>query len=78
MSFDTRATIYRHYRGGMYQLLAFRAVHHETGEEWVVYQALDGARPGVIFVRPAAEFHGESTPGVRRFTPCFTPAEVMK
>ena len=42
---------YRHFKGGEYQLLAL-ALHSETLEPMVVYQALYGE--GKIWVRPAA------------------------
>ena len=42
---------YRHFKGGEYQLLAL-ALHSETLEPMVVYQALYGE--GKLWVRPAA------------------------
>ncbi len=41
---------YRHYKGGLYELLAV-AYHSETLEPMVVYRALYGA--GDVWVRPA-------------------------
>lgn len=42
---------YRHFKGGEYRVL-YNALHSETGEAMVVYQALYGTRG--IWVRPAA------------------------
>ncbi len=44
---------YRHYKGGLYQIVAV-AVHTETEEDMVVYQALYGDYK--IFVRPLKMF----------------------
>jgi hypothetical protein len=50
---DLRAGLYRHIKGGYYQVLGL-ATHHETREEMVVYVALDTTRSGPrMFVRPA-------------------------
>ena len=43
--------IYRHYKGGMYELIAL-ATHSETLEEMVVYRALYGEK--ALWVRPAS------------------------
>ena len=43
--------IYRHYKGGMYEVLGM-AKHSETLEEMVVYRALYG--DGDVWVRPAS------------------------
>lgn len=45
--------VYQHYKGNLYRLLDV-ALHSETLEELVVYQALYGER--VIWVRPLAMF----------------------
>ena len=48
---DFRPGRYRHFKGGLYELL-FTARHSETGEPMVVYRALYGAKE--IWVRPAS------------------------
>lgn len=47
---------YRHYKGGLYQIVTL-AVHTETEEEMVVYQALYGEYR--VFVRPLSMFFDE-------------------
>lgn len=47
---------YRHFKGNDYKVLAL-AEHTETGEEFVVYQALYGE--GKIYVRPLDMFASE-------------------
>lgn len=48
--------IYRHFKGGLYQIVAV-AAHSETNERYVVYQALYGDMD--IWVRPYDMFIGE-------------------
>jgi hypothetical protein len=48
-----RAGIYRHYKGGMYKVIAI-AKHTETREEMVVYRSLDDERQ--LWVRPLEMF----------------------
>ncbi len=60
--------IYRHFKGGEYELLAL-ATHSETLEKMVVYRALYGEKK--IWVRPADMWNETvQTDGVymRRFT----------
>lgn len=51
---------WRHFKGGEYQVLGL-ARHSETGEEYVVYQALYGERG--YWVRPASMWLETVTPG---------------
>ena len=51
MEQDLKRGIYRHYKGGEYELLAI-AKHSETLEKMVVYRALYGEKE--VWVRPAA------------------------
>lgn len=48
-----RPGIYRHYKGGLYEVLLV-AKHSETGEAQIVYRALYGERGA--WVRPLAMF----------------------
>lgn len=56
-----RKGYYRHYKGGLYQLLEI-AEHTETGEALVIYRD----KRGVVFARPYDMFFGE-VDGVPRF-----------
>ena len=51
---------YRHFKGGLYEVLGV-AKHSETDEEFVVYRPLDGA--GGLWVRPRAMFLETVTAG---------------
>jgi len=51
------AGLYRHYKGGYYQVLGI-AEHTETDERVVVYVSLDASLPGPrMRVRPVEEFN---------------------
>lgn len=53
-----RVGIYRHYKGGMYNVL-LQARHTETMEKFVVYRRVDVCNPNhsVYWVRPYDMFH---------------------
>lgn len=60
--------IYRHFKGGRYEVIAI-AKHSETLEEMVVYKALYG--DGGVWVRPASMWEETVVYGgkeVKRFT----------
>lgn len=57
--------VYRDFTGRVYRVVT-TAEHAETGEKFVVYQALDGEFG--IFVLPLAGFTGEKADGEKRFT----------
>ena len=63
---------YRHYKGNYYRVLTM-AVHSETLEPMVVYQA--EAEPKAVWVRPAAMWNElvETPAGT---VPRFSPAEA--
>lgn len=66
------AGIYKHYKGGYYQVLGV-AAHTETNEEMVVYISLDATQPGPrMRVRPRQSFEGKvysrDFEPVKRFT----------
>lgn len=57
-----QAGLYRHYKGGFYQVLGI-AAHSETEEEFVVYISLDPKLPGPrMRVRPILGTDGFQTP----------------
>lgn len=53
---NVKPGIYRHFKGNLYQVF-FTALHTETEEECVVYQAL--YPPYGMFVRPVSMFLSE-------------------
>lgn len=68
MEQDLKRGIYRHYKGGEYELLAI-ATHSETLEKMVVYRALYGEKD--FWVRPAAMWNETVQVGgvyMRRFS----------
>lgn len=65
MSADIRPGVYRHFKGGRYEVLGV-ARHSETEEPHVVYRAADGS----LWVRPADMF-GETVEHDGRMVPRF-------
>ena len=65
-----RSGIYKHYKGGYYQVLGVGA-HTETEEKMVVYVSLDASHLGPrLRIRPLEGLSGFQTPptrGVERF-----------
>ena len=62
-------SLYRHFKGGLYEIIGI-AKHSETLEELVVYRAQ--AHPEKLWVRPKAEFFEEieyDGMKIRRFSP---------
>lgn len=54
-----RTGIWRHYKGGLYQVLGV-GQHSETGEKLVIYVSLDVTKPGPrLFARPESMWHEE-------------------
>ena len=63
---DASGEIYRHYKGGIYRLIARSAKHSETGEIGVVYEHLWPHDHGFWF-RPQEMFFGNLPNGDPRF-----------
>lgn len=64
-----QSSIYRHYKGDLYYVRGL-AEHSETGEQMVVYHALDGennqyARPAEMFLSEVEE--GKENPTGQRY-----------
>jgi len=68
---DLKAGLYRHYKGGFYQLIGMGA-HSETDQLMVVYVALSADLPGPrLRIRPAYGIDGwfsKTDDGQERFT----------
>ena len=58
--------IYRHYKGGIYRLVAHNVTHSETGEKGVVYEHL-WPHEHSFFYRPQDMFFGTLPDGRKRF-----------
>lgn len=64
--------LFKHYKGGLYQIVT-KAVHTETEEDMVVYQALYGefkvfARPESMFFETVTDEEGKSVPRFAKVT----------
>lgn len=55
--------IYRHFKGGMYGVLAV-AKHHDSKEDWVVYKDL---YTNEIYIRPINNFESNTLSDQKRF-----------
>ena len=56
--------IYKHFKGDMYKVLSI-AIHTETNERLVIYQAMYGEK--IVFARPYSMFIERVSPNQRRF-----------
>lgn len=56
--------IYRHYKGGYYQVLAI-AIHSDTGQILVIYKNIVDTR--ITWVRPASTWFDDVGNGKKRF-----------
>jgi hypothetical protein len=54
--------VYRHYKGGLYQVICI-AEHVKTGVPLVVYRTLNQKSLEKIWCRPLTEFHGRVRDG---------------
>lgn len=54
---------YKHYKGGIYTVIADEAKHSETKEWFVVYTN----EIGDVWIRPHEMFHGYTEDGRKRF-----------
>ena len=66
--------LWRHFKGNLYRVQGI-ALHSETGEEMVVYQALYGERG--LWVRPASMWL-ETVERDGKAIPRFTPVEEVQ
>ena len=64
----------RHYKGGIYTVIADEAKNSETGELYVVYANAIGD----VWIRPREMFHGYTEDGRKRFDLIEYRDEVIK
>ncbi len=66
MTYPLPGDIYKHYKGGTYEIISM-AFHTETNEKMVVYKSLNF---GSIHVRPYDIFFGKNDLNEDRFIKC--------
>lgn len=61
------SSVWRHYKGDLYQVLSMDAYHWRTNERMVLYLGLYGDNP--FYIQPLQRWFETVTDGQRRFTP---------
>jgi predicted metal-dependent HD superfamily phosphohydrolase len=69
------APLFRHYKGELYLTVGDCSIE-ATGTPGVLYKALDPEKAGVIWMRPALDFHQEVSLDLPRFAPVRRATDV--